>query len=83
MGKCNALIFSLIASHMYLDAFYSAHELSTEPNLPMWPLSTFIDINYIFFRFLFIIFFNFFFFLIMTRYRLNNTKYVLNWPKKH
>ena len=24
-----------------------------------------------------------FFFLIMTRYRLNNIKYVLKWPKKH
>jgi hypothetical protein len=45
------------------------------------PLSTNSDINNIFFKFPFIIFFNLF--LIMGRYVLNTTKYVLKWPKKH
>ena len=41
----------------------------------------FIVINNIF-KFQFIKFFKFFF-LIMAKYRLNTTKYVLKWPKKH
>ena len=38
-------------------------------------------VNNIFFNFYLIIFFCFF--LIMDRYRLNTTKYVLKWPKNH
>ena len=48
---------------------------------PPLPLSTFIEINNIFF--FFYLTFSDFFLIVKARYRLNTTKYVIKEPQKH